>query len=483
MKPHPSPLPWIIAAAAIVFAAFGCCGFGVVFAIRMFEPGAPPGFRDYVKNPELWHELEAEQAEEPDLDAAKEWDDQKIEAAVRNYVLAKGTQKDRYVLDSLGPKTTPALLKVLGDKSLHSKLVTVSESSLLPDAPFHRICELLGESSPPEAIPLLVPFLDEKSEEIRKQAAFVLGRIGTASVVPSLRRALQDPDEYVRSYALLGLEQANEEARLSDGCRQELFPDVQQLLSDGKNSDHAALLLDMNKDKATEFFLSDAILAAKSKSLQNVLRALNGKGIAVPRDRLLILIKELESAPLEFPRDYQLGEALHALGKHQIPDDRAVLERFLSNPEEAVVEGAAGGMIASHGLDGLDDRIWKASGLAALTQPQRRYSAVKALDLEVRNGGFSQYFFNSSGDEWKSALAALEAMGSKERLELLQQALSKFDKSSPSESRNRRMEQLAKIESGNESVFRDLETRYYKSSENLDVLMLRYVLKNPDAFR
>lgn len=471
MKSHQSPLSWIIAIAAVALAAFAFCGIGVVAAIRFVQPRPPLGFRDYVKNPELWHELENEESDvEGDLAAAQKWDDQQIEAALRRFVFQSGNRQDRYVLASLGVKTTPVLLNVLREKRL-------------AEAPFQQVCELLGENPTPNVVPLLAPYLDDKSEEVRKEAALVLGTIGADSIVPSIRKALQDGDEYVRAYALIGMERASQDMRLSDGCRRDLFPDVQRLISEGKNTDHAALLLEMNREMATEFFLSDDIFTPKSQSLHDVLQALNEKGVTVSRDQLLGLIEQLAPVPLEYPHDYQLGEGLHSLGKHQNPEDRAVLERYLTNSNETVAAGAADGMIASHGLAGFDDRIWNAEGPAALTQPQRHYSAVRVLDAEVRNGGFSQYFFNSSGDEWKSALSGLEAMGSRDRLALLQKALAKFDKSSPSEFRNQRMQQLAKIEDGKDSVFDQLETRYYKSSENLDVMVMRYVLKNPDAFR
>ncbi len=474
MKALQSPLFWIVAAAAV--AVLVVIGVGIGAAIKNARRD-PPGFLDYIKNPELWHELERERAEEPDLDAAQKWDDQQIEAAVRRFVFEDGSRRDRRVLSSLGPKTTAALLKLLADNSVRSKLLNGS------DLPFSQVCELLSENPSAAAVPSLVPFLEAKSKEIRKEAALVLGTIGTDAVVPSVRTALQDSDEYVRSYALIGLLRASEKKRLGDACRQELFSDVQQLISEGKNSAYARLLLEMNKDKATEFFLSDTILTPNNESLHDVLAALNEREILVPRDRLLLLIKQLAATSLKYPHDYQLGEALCSLGKHENAEDRTTLERYLSHSEKRVTEGAANGMLVSHGLNGFSDRIWKAEGTAALAQPQRNYLAVMVLDAEVRNGGFSQYFFNSSGDDWKTALSGLETMGSKERLAILKKTLAKFNKSSPSENRNQRMEQLAKIESGKDSVFNELNTRYYECEENLEVLMMHYVLRNAEAFR
>jgi hypothetical protein len=140
-------------------------------------------------------------------------------------------------------------------------------------------------------------------------------------------------------------------------------------------------------------------------------------------------------------------------------------------------------MLASHGLEDFQQRIWEPRGGKSLTVPQRHYSAVFMLDAEVRNGGFSQYFFNSSGDDWRDTLAGLEVMGSKERLAIFREALAKFGAAGPSGDREKRMEQLAKIANAEEKLFDQFDSRYYKSTEIIDVLVMRYVLKNPEAFR
>lgn len=121
----------------------------------------------------------------------------------------------------------------------------------------------------------------------------------------------------------------------------------------------------------------------------------------------------------------------------------------------------------------------EAQGVAALSVPQRRYNAVLTFDGEVRNGGLSQYFFNSSGDEWRDALAGLDAMELKERTAILREALAKFAPESLSENRKERMLQLSKLAKGDD----ELDTRYYKSKENVDVMATRYVIKNSEAFR
>jgi hypothetical protein len=65
----------------------------------------------------------------------------------------------------------------------------------------------------------------------------------------------------------------------------------------------------------------------------------------------------------------------------------------------------------------------------------------------------------------------------------LREAVAKFGKDGPSQDRERRMVQLAKLERKNDSAFEALDDRYYKSKEAIDVLAKRYVLKNAAEFK
>lgn len=63
-----------------------------------------------------------------------------------------------------------------------------------------------------------------------------------------------------------------------------------------------------------------------------------------------------------------------------------------------------------------------AAGYSGLDVPERQYFAVALLDGEVNNGGFEQYFHNSSGDHYLDAVAGLAAMEARASLELLLRA-------------------------------------------------------------
>lgn len=69
---------------------------------------------------------------------------------------------------------------------------------------------------------------------------------------------------------------------------------------------------------------------------------------------------------------------------------------------------------------------------------ERKLAAVYALQAEVNNGGFDQYFFNDSGDESTLALQGLEEMGSAQGARLLRRASNVFPLGKPPADRVKR---------------------------------------------
>ena len=491
MRLFPSPEGWV--------AISGVVAVGVIVAwslsLRGPAPGPEaspkePGFRDVVKNPELWREMVAAGEDvEREAEAARRWSDEQVARAVRWYVMDVKNSRHAWdkltVLQKLGARTRTEALRILGDPALRARLLeaTKEDEHSLPEAPFNRLCQLL-DRPPPETVSLIVPFSEAPSSQVRKDAAELLGGIGTDEALVAVRKSLRDSDQYVRSAALRGLTAAVKENRVGAAGRRDRFESGLRLLAEGNNADEAApLLLKLDRERAVAFFLSDGSLSPQSKVLQDVLQLLNEERIPVPRPRLLALVSELDKPELKYPQTYQLHEVLRALGRHKVPEDRELFNGYLPHSDEQVAKGAAAGLLASHGLEDFRQRIWEPRGGKGLTVPQRRCRAVSLLDSEVCNGGFSQYFFNSSGDDWRDALAGLEAVGSKERLAIFREALARFGPAGPSEDRETRMDQLAKIANAEDALFDPLDSRYYKSTEVIEVMVMRYVLKNPDAFR
>ncbi len=484
MKLFTTPAFWI------VVAIFTLAAVVVLFRSRARHEW---GFREAVQNPEQWsRNIERASRElERAIEEAKDWDESKVSAAVNRFVFDVSSSQqaplDARVLKSMGPQVYPAVLQILADASKQEKLVKPTGENLLPEAPFNRACTLLGDAPPTNAAALVARFLGEPSEEIRKDAALVLGKIGTPEVISPLRKAFSDSDEYVRSYGLLGLQWAIKNRRLNEQCARDLYEDIAQLVLSGKNPNKsAALLLDIDPPRTTELFLSEKVFTANAPALHAALEALAEKHVKIPRDGLLNLIADLESGDLKYPKSRALAEALRLLGQHRLEQDRTFLEARTGSSDERVAEGAATGLIASFDLEGFEQRAWELmnkDGFSALKPAQKPYLAVMMFDGEVNNGGLFQYFFNPSGDYWPEALAGFEAMESKDCLGIIREAVGKFGKDGPHQDREQRQEQLAKLQRKSKAVFDSLDDRYYKSKEVLEVMAKRYVLKNPEAFR
>jgi len=106
---------------------------------------------------------------------------------------------------------------------------------------------------------------------------------------------------------------------------------------------------------------------------------------------------------------------------------------------------------------------------AQLALADRRLLALGGLRTEVNNGGFHQYFFNSSGDLVTDALDAAEAAGADELASLIRRGLSLLDVPEPAD-RVARQSALGDIEL---EEFADLDDDYYtlEASVDLDAVM------------
>ena len=73
----------------------------------------------------------------------------------------------------------------------------------------------------------------------------------------------------------------------------------------------------------------------------------------------------------------------------------------------------------------LVDRVYKQpGGFGALPRGDQLYYLVNVLSGEVHNGGFDQFFSNSSGDRYYETVQALVELGDQAALSLLQEAKS-----------------------------------------------------------
>ncbi len=449
------------------------------------------GFKEVVKDPSYWKAVARDREEVNEaIRRAADWDDAQVAALVERFLFKVRTANEGWaeekVLHSLGARSHPALLSILADKEQYDRLVKPTGVNLLPEAPFNRACDVLREAPPAEAVSVLAPFALDSSDQIRKDASIVIAAAGALEIVPLVRQAFADEEPYVGSYALMGLERALNREKLVPEVAELLFFDVQGLIEKDKNADMAVRVLPrLDQRRAAEFFLSGGTLSPESKVAHHVLQGLVDADIPVPRQRLLDLVSALDKPEISYPQTYALGQVAILLGRYGEAMDHTTLERLTNHPDSKVRQDAAEGLLSLNGLRGFKEKVWDKldqSDFAALTDNERYFVAVYGMDGEVNNGGFSQYFVNSSGDRWEDALAGLRQMGFVERLALFEEAIQPFGADGPSHDREVRQKQLNRLYRRNDEPFSEIEDRYYKSSEEVEVLIARFVLANPNSF-
>jgi hypothetical protein len=117
---------------------------------------------------------------------------------------------------------------------------------------------------------------------------------------------------------------------------------------------------------------------------------------------------------------------------------------------------------------------WKSLGYGALQEFERDWIVLWWLRVEVENGGFHQYFFNSAGDGALQALAALERLGQRETHRILSDAFACFGQirySSDCEERRRWLRQVPS------EVFGTPTEAFYNRSEDFDAAALARVCR------
>lgn len=116
---------------------------------------------------------------------------------------------------------------------------------------------------------------------------------------------------------------------------------------------------------------------------------------------------------------------------------------------------------------------WGELGFEKLRPTEQDYVYVWWLCVEVDNGGFDQYFFNSTGDSAMLAYSALQSLGADEATAILSDALQLFETVGGfNADRTKRWECLDALP---DNPFDDVTRRFYELSEDLRLIALKEV--------
>lgn len=117
-----------------------------------------------------------------------------------------------------------------------------------------------------------------------------------------------------------------------------------------------------------------------------------------------------------------------------------------------------------------------------LTEPQRNFYFNQNLEREINNGGFNQYFWNSSGNFVHQTIKSLQLIGADKTANILQTAIAQFPNNIVPEDLTVRQEVIEQIEESANEVWGALDQKFFAYEDDLNALNLEYVRQNKQAF-
>jgi len=114
-----------------------------------------------------------------------------------------------------------------------------------------------------------------------------------------------------------------------------------------------------------------------------------------------------------------------------------------------------------------------------LNEHERVIFITQILEGEVNNGGFSQFFYNSSGDFSNEIVDAFTKIGATKTVKICRKALSVFRGEIPSD-REKREELLDHLNC--DAVFDKCDNAFYEYEDDLESLNRAYIMQHRDFF-
>jgi hypothetical protein len=479
-----------------------------------------PDFHEYVKNPEHRRSMERADRRRKRAPRAEELDEEAIQGLVERFFRGTFDERAKSRVQRAGERAVPVLLRALRDPRVRTARYGERSHALDDNTPLETILSLLEPFGPPEAVALIAPFVKHPDPVFRKYAAYALGNIGSDACVAPLSVALADPDDYVRSFAVMGIQWGIQGKRPTPSFLAAIFDHVGSLLSRkdrypgrfrrwwsgwyarlrallGRPVSHReygnfntysaapGCLLDIDREKATTLLLDPRHFNTSNEYLYRICEALGEADVPLPLDKALPRLSELRSGSGENVDARTCGELLRGIARAGGPEAEAAVREALTwngGLLRAEAERALGMLEGVKDPAGVVLRRLGRVGFRRLSKPQKVYYCVWLLNAEVRNGGFAQYFVNSSGNLARLARKALAVLGAVHTEEILRRAMSCFGQDGPSGDHDERHEQLAVVYDRERAGLDRLDDEFYEDRDGLDGLLLAFARRHSKHF-
>jgi hypothetical protein len=117
-----------------------------------------------------------------------------------------------------------------------------------------------------------------------------------------------------------------------------------------------------------------------------------------------------------------------------------------------------------------------------LSDPQKIFFCIQNCEREINNGGFKQFYFNSSGDFAHETYFSLRVVGAYKTADIVMSANDQFPGRKVPKERADRQKILEQIQDKSNEVWKDLDQRFLSCEEDLNIYNLEFVRKNKNFF-
>jgi hypothetical protein len=116
------------------------------------------------------------------------------------------------------------------------------------------------------------------------------------------------------------------------------------------------------------------------------------------------------------------------------------------------------------------------------SEPQKVFTSIWALESQVNNGGFLDYFVSSEFDTANFAPTALSSIGANACASIVQRALDLVPTSSLPSSREACQALVDSIDDDTRDKFKALDSEFFDYPDNLTDRLFEFVASHPEAF-
>lgn len=121
--------------------------------------------------------------------------------------------------------------------------------------------------------------------------------------------------------------------------------------------------------------------------------------------------------------------------------------------------------------------------LTTLTPLEKNLYLCESFELEVNNGGFYRFFWNSTGNYTYETIEALKAINALDTAKLIHEATSLFPEGKVSVSRDERQDFMNNDDTPETDNWEEYDQKFFANSDNLVDLCYAYALANKESFK